>query len=182
MINKSKCDKRDTFSKWHEFCPAPQRLFTLDTSRLASKVVGINYTGMDTFTCIWGDGTITSNSSGVKVYESYGIYTLQIILKTTCGRSDTSRYTFTAGTSGINSINLNAIQISPNPAKDYLLIKFPRSFHFKQEIQLYDVLGRLQPLELLEKGINELKFDVSELPKGIYILRIGDTKHKLQIE
>lgn len=73
------------------------------------------------------------------------------------------------------------IEICPNPAKDYVMISCdytPRVM----DIYLTDVLGREFKLNLMEENKYSAKFDVSNLPRGIYLVRINDKLVKLLLE
>jgi len=70
----------------------------------------------------------------------------------------------------------NCIMVSPNPAKDYLLINAP-SFKGNNSLQVFDATSKM----ILSKqagNLNQYKLDVSRLNKGLYVLRVtgNDTK------
>lgn len=181
-ICKSVCGDIDTFSRWYVFCPKPNKAFTLDTSMLGSRILGIQYTTADSLWVHWGDGKISYKPSGIYVYQSYGVYTVQVIIKSICGRADTSFYTFTLGTSGIKIENEHEIIISPNPAKDYLKIESNIVFQSRIEIQLYDIFGRQINLPPYKREKGSIVLDCSQVPSGIYLLKLENISYKVQIE
>nr|WP_321228303.1 T9SS type A sorting domain-containing protein [uncultured Psychroserpens sp.] len=70
-------------------------------------------------------------------------------------------------TLSVDSFNLDAISVTPNPATDYIAINFPPSIS-DYTTELYDITGKL-----VLKANNEARLDVSQLYAGIYILKIS---------
>jgi len=107
---------------------------------------------------------------------------------------------FMGGISKVNAVESNEktqnknIQISPNPASEYIEINLvnvvetglrPVSTGFSEGIRVYNALGEcvknptpalVHTPAPLERGIREgvLRIDVSDLPAGVYFIRIGD--------
>jgi hypothetical protein len=89
---------------------------------------------------------------------------------------------------------INNVSLYPNPASEYIEINIanvvepglrPVSTEFSEEIRVYNALGEcvknptpdlIHTPAPLERGIREgvLRIDVSDLPAGIYFIRIGD--------
>ncbi len=66
-----------------------------------------------------------------------------------------------------------SLRVYPNPASDHLFIKLPGgSFEPDMLVDLYDASGRLVQQKVIGKG----SLDVSELPTGIYFLRLKSGK------
>lgn len=77
--------------------------------------------------------------------------------------------------------NLNIINIYPNPVKDIMMIKGLQE-HQTYKLELYSILGTKINSYILsagtaQGGIHEI--DVSELPKGVYMIRILDRNMNL---
>ena len=81
-----------------------------------------------------------------------------------------------------SSVGSKEWSVYPNPVSDYLNIEFLHKMDSKSEVLLFDMLGRPRPLNLLEKQKNRLRFDVSSIPQGVYVLQVGNQKHKIRIE
>ena len=199
---KSVCGDRDTFARWYVFCPKPKKSFILDTSKLNSRILSVQYTSADSLWVHWGDGMISYKPSGIKIYNSYGVYTVSIIIKSSCGRLDTSKYVLTLGTSGIENSSRDDIVISPNPAKDFIYVFSPTAVMPPATVipnlirnlsfTLTNLLGQsFSPPVILastvipanlsgtqhhEAGIS---LDVRSLPTGIYLLQIKDENNHL---
>jgi hypothetical protein len=69
------------------------------------------------------------------------------------------------------------IQVYPNPALDETIVAFQQSQSGKLSIQLIDLLGQVVDQKNITStvGLNQVKFDVSQLSKGMYFVQIvGD--------
>ena len=71
--------------------------------------------------------------------------------------------------------NLNRISIYPNPATNELNLKLPNSSSINV-VSILDFQGRIMMEKPLEK--NEHSIDVSELPSGVYLLRVQSNDSK----
>ena len=70
--------------------------------------------------------------------------------------------------------NSESINLFPNPAKDQMTVELPLIYENEIKAGVYDLSGKL----VLEKAFDDaldqkLRFDVSELDKGNYILRLN---------
>ena len=74
------------------------------------------------------------------------------------------------GTSSNKNIDINSIEIYPNPARDIIYID---SNHEKLVHSLYDFNGK----QILHKT-NSNEIDLSGISKGIYLLKIMDLNHE----
>lgn len=72
--------------------------------------------------------------------------------------------------------NYNAISVSPNPIFDQSIISYNLDNSTKISVHITDVLGKqitaLVDAEQQQAGINELTFDASDLPAGIYFCTV----------
>jgi len=72
-------------------------------------------------------------------------------------------------------------EMYPNPARDFIVI----ASEAKQSVQIYDLTGKIvfnPPLEKGARGINSHQINISQLEKGVYIVRVGKQTKKLIIE
>jgi archaellin len=143
--------------------------------------LSVQYSGADSLWVDWGDDTKSYKPNGIKIYNIYGVYTISVILKTACGRLDTSKYVLTIGSSSIESISKVDIVISPNPASDYIEIS-PSTVMLNlfqhPTFTLTNILGQSfsPPVIPTQAGIS---LDVRSLTEGIYILQIRDKNDNL---
>ena len=68
----------------------------------------------------------------------------------------------------INSLS-NQVQIYPNPTANSLNIESSVSI---QQVELFDIIGKQQTLELIKASTKSYHLNLSLLPNGIYFLRI----------
>jgi hypothetical protein len=76
---------------------------------------------------------------------------------------------------GINEPEQGQVKVYPNPANEQLIIETARQTDFI----LYDIMGRQVKKELLQT--NKTIIDVSALPEGLYVYRIGNSAGKVQV-
>lgn len=70
----------------------------------------------------------------------------------------------------------NQVKIYPNPASDYIIIENAS----RDDIKLISVTGQLVSVKKIEKLSNgTLKADISNLNKGVYILKLKDNSYKI---
>ena len=83
--------------------------------------------------------------------------------------------------SKIISINTNQkqseINFSPNPVKDYLIVELGKYVNQYKTIRIIDIIG--ETVKLIEATNSSTRINLSELPKGIYYLKIGESAEKL---
>jgi len=123
-------------------------------------------------------GAIKGNNSvdnieRVDIENASGNYTIQISHKGILSGGKQKFSLVVSGiqqTAGIESLNKDRVSIWPNPATSMINIKLSDSHTSKSEINLYDSLGRIIASELTLS--NEHVIDVTDFPKGLYILKI----------
>ena len=86
-------------------------------------------------------------------------------------------YRSTESLDEVNSIS--EVNIYPNPANDVVNIKI-ENYEIDDVITIMDISGRTLITEYLTN--NEMKVDVSNLSKGLYIIKVGDVVDKIVIE
>ena len=68
-------------------------------------------------------------------------------------------------------------QMYPNPVKEFLNIKINTAILTNGSVQIYSINGALVQTHTLQKtGSSNLKLDVSQLKKGIYMVKIVNNK------
>ena len=75
----------------------------------------------------------------------------------------------------IQEIQISEISCSPNPTKDFVNINFSLNTSTKINISIFDVQGKkIQTIisSELKSGEHKIKYDISAIPCGIYILEI----------
>jgi hypothetical protein len=83
-----------------------------------------------------------------------------------------------AGTASLEKVsNKESFTAYPNPAKDKITVTFTNAG--AQQVMIYDILGSLKKKELVTSGST---INVSDLPKGVYIMKMeGDNSYSKMI-
>jgi type IX secretion system substrate protein len=66
------------------------------------------------------------------------------------------------------------ITIYPNPATNFISIN--TDYHVKQ-INIFNLIGR--KLKTIDNVVKDQRYDITELPKGMYLIQIVDTGNKV---
>lgn len=72
----------------------------------------------------------------------------------------------------------NSFKMYPNPAQNIVNIRH----EIDAKIELFDINGRVISLEIETISLNESRINVENLPKGLYLVRIGNVSQKLKVE
>jgi hypothetical protein len=109
-------------------------------------------------------GTLTTIAYSLCVHTSVpdSLNDIEISNDFACG-------TFPVRVTGIdeNSLETNPVELFPNPASDQITISALRKI---SSVELFEATGAL--LRTYAPTSNPMSLDVSQMPKGIYILRI----------
>ena len=85
-----------------------------------------------------------------------------------------------SGTDNVNDVMIpSEIEIYPNPANNVVNVKID-NYETDDMITITDVSGRTLIAETVTN--DEMKVDVSNLSKGLYIVKVGDVVDKIVIE
>lgn len=75
---------------------------------------------------------------------------------------------------GIDPPSSSRITVYPNPATHYFMLKDAESVH---SITVYNIMGR--PVKVFNETHENTRFDIQDLPKGMYILRLTDQQNEV---
>ena len=73
-----------------------------------------------------------------------------------------------------NDLTGNALKIYPNPASEYVNLRYPAEYGESLSVQIYNVLGKKvqdKNLAISAEGNNHIQINVQNLKDGIYIVR-----------
>jgi hypothetical protein len=80
---------------------------------------------------------------------------------------------------GIYLDYFKGLTVYPNPATDYITIKYEKLVKGRVEAELIDMTGQTLRKTQLKNGQNDgITLDVSEIGNGMYILRFHDLENK----
>ena len=85
--------------------------------------------------------------------------------------------------SSLNDVVANAVEVRlyPNPAKSFVTLEF-EALKENTLLQILDLNGRRVRTLDLKAGIETLRIDLGDLPKGVYTIMIGNVTKKLIVE
>jgi len=134
---------------------------------------------------------------GFFVSKNYGNFDFDIEITTSSKKKtiDTAKLVFLQYTSTVNEPYKNNFSITPNPASDFIEISIPELNKglqpLVQNVQIFNTLGievAQTPSSVntvnsagnfAQTGASELlKIDISNLPTGVYFIKIGDKVEK----
>ena len=78
--------------------------------------------------------------------------------------------------------NTNTVKIYPNPTKDFINIELVSSHEQNVSFSLYDAMGRAVRgvvSKKMESGVNNFQFNLTNLPKGTYYIKINDGEQEI---
>ncbi len=76
--------------------------------------------------------------------------------------------------SNVNKLNLETVDIFPNPATNIINIEVENVLEL--EVTIYDLTGKL-----ILKTVNQSRINISSLAQGVYLLKITDLGSKRQL-
>ena len=82
-------------------------------------------------------------------------------------------------TMGIDSKKIpdeKVVVIYPNPANDNLLVQFKSDIWTGTTLKVYTAVGQLVKSYQIQG--NKQKIDISDLPKGIYVVKLSNKRHQ----
>ena len=95
--------------------------------------------------------------------------------------SDTAFMAIFTLASSLQEVNAREFALYPNPAKSFVTLEF-EALKENTLLQILDLNGRRVRTLELKAGVETLRIDLGDLPKGIYTIAIGNTTKKLIVE
>ena len=132
----------------------------------------------NSYTWYFGDslGMMGSGMMTQHVYGAPGIYTVGlVVLDTICGTSDSTSFQVTCTVSMDENGLDQAVRAFPNPSNGQLAIQINGATSFEGSLEIINGVGKVLVNESVSKqeGRFELPLDLSNLPKGVYTLRLS---------
>ena len=88
---------------------------------------------------------------------------------------------FTASGSSLQDVNTRKFAIYPNPAKSFVTLEV-EALQENTLLQILDINGRRVRTLDLKAGVEALRIDLGDLPKGVYTIMLGNATKKLIVE
>ena len=95
--------------------------------------------------------------------------------------SDTAFMAIFSPASSLQEVNAREFALYPNPAKSFVTLEF-EALKENTLLQILDINGRRVRTFDLKAGVETLRIDLGDLPKGVYTIMISNTTKKLIVE
>ncbi len=95
--------------------------------------------------------------------------------------SDTAFMAIFSPASSLQEVNASEFALYPNPAKSFATLEF-EALQENTLLQILDINGRRVRTLELKAGVETLRIDLGDLPKGVYTIMLGNTTKKLIVE
>ena len=118
------------------------------------------------------NGTTTSYLWVSPDYPGYMLMNYSIDVQGT--NSDTT-ITYSANPLGIQNVANQTLQISPNPANEFVTVGFPSGAELNR-VEVLDLSGRVVAIETVNGKSNRTSISTATFTNGVYIVRAVDTK------
>lgn len=159
--------------------PAPLLAFYVptnpDTAGASTGSINLLVTGgINPYTYLWNTGAITEDLFNVPA----GTYLVTTTDRNGCSiltmitLTDPSPFAPQPSQNRIISAD-EAVEVFPNPAADKLYIKWNQTSNGNENLEVFEISGKLLIKESLTGNANLLELNVKSLEKGIYLLRIS---------
>ncbi|PLX22697.1 MAG: hypothetical protein C0599_05825 [Salinivirgaceae bacterium] len=113
-------------------------------------------------------------------YENSGEAIVKITLATSDGSESMDFYVkYYVNAVGIFSANTNELNAYPNPVTSTMNIYFNGSTNPDTKVDIYDAVGKLVLSQSIT-GSTNYQLNLSELPRGIYMLKLVDNSNVIQ--
>lgn len=83
-------------------------------------------------------------------------------------------YTATVVSSIEDQPDADKLSLSPNPASEEVVLRYPRGFATAQDVRLMDAAGRILHSTVWPAGQLSLTLEVASLPAGVYVIWVGE--------
>jgi PKD repeat protein len=126
----------------------------------------------------FGDGNESSQQNPLYTYSYDSTFTVMLIVTNgVCPGGDTITIQIPIITSGIQEMSGNAdFVFGPNPVNDQLTIS---NFQLISNIEIYNAVGEKLFFQQQTTNDKQQTVDVSQLPPGIYYVKVVDEKNNL---
>ena len=95
--------------------------------------------------------------------------------------SDTAFMAIFSPASSLQEVNAREFALYPNPAKSFVTLEF-EALKENALLQILDINGRRVRTFDLKAGVETLRIDLGDLPKGVYTVMLGNVTKKLIVE
>lgn len=79
--------------------------------------------------------------------------------------------------STISPVKTETVSIYPNPANDMFILKFNENLEGVKTVKMFNLMGQIYVNEQINS--NELQFDISSFPVGVYLVKVTDQMNNM---
>lgn len=122
-------------------------------------------------------GTVTNGTTTNYIWVSpnYPGYILMNYSIDVQGTTSDTTITYSENPVGIQNVANQTLQISPNPANEFVTVGFPSGAELNR-VEVLDLSGRVVAIETVNGKSNRLTISTATFTNGLYIVRAVDTK------
>lgn len=136
-----------------------------------------NNSSNDASTFYWdfGDGNISEDENPVHVYTFTGTYTVTLYANNDCGQQSISKEV-TVETTETKEVDFKDVKLYPNPNDGQFTLNLNIKEGGEYKVNIYNISGKLfnDRNIYLSSGENSIKYNISNLNSGIYIINISN--------
>ncbi len=164
-----------------------QKLPALNASFTASAIDALNwqFSAQAGYQYAWdfGDGSSSDEAAPQHQFPAPGTYTVRLKVSTAFGCSEDSEQIIHIVNSAVGSIFEGQIQVSPNPAHDFLQVTLPKNFEAEGTLHLVNALGQSILEQQFSGNEKTHTLILSGIPKGLYIIQVqtANTRSSLSV-
>lgn len=157
----------DSLLTWQIHIDHPQISYSINQTGADQFELTVNGTNYDELSIVFNNNQIDDSTSQLN-FPGPGNYTAEILSSNNCFQ-DTITITIENTVSGTDDPDYPHIEIFPNPVSSLLQINgINRKFIY----EIFDISGRI-----MMRGQSEKYIDCTELPAGVYFLRLNNQKN-----
>jgi len=161
----------DSLTYWRALAsplPKPTAAFTRTVTGLAVQFNSGTSVGAASFRWSFGNGATSTQPNPSYTYTSPGSYVVKLVVKSSCGVSDSVQQTVQVSAAGVeSSAAISGMALRPNPAGETVWLDGLRGV---VQVVLLDMRGRVMHSQTVPAG--NAVISLEGLPAGHYTLRV----------
>ncbi len=126
----------------------------------------------DRFSNIVRSAALSDTSYTVQPALGGGVYYWRVTATNDCGFSTSGIFDFFIEATGIHYWQGQSIRFQPNPTGGMVSVQFSQPLSGLLQVELFSMQGQLLQRQGYEQPSNQIQFDLSAYPAGLYIVRL----------
>ncbi len=166
LIASSQCGADTYCTSISIDCPDPVSNFTYSAANEVITFTDATINTPTSWAWTFGDGGTSTLQNPVHTYTIGGPYQVCLAASSSCATNNSCQV-ITVGITGLDELELELVNVSPNPASDF--IRIHTAFDGLMSVKMYDIAGQLIAEDKVAK---DQEINVSHLAKGSYVVLI----------